>query len=189
LKKDVAAIQPLLAAENAFVERLSAVVIRNRKLVFSFTLRRFRVIYAIVDDFDRLRRVSELWSKRPSDFSTLHLALKRCFPVPDYVLAAMLGVTASHFSYWKVGKRRPSRLTARFIIVLCLFRIGRVDNVHDLIHAGQVWRTGKLEKLIDSYLAHEAEVIARRKARVAEKEAEVVRKDVTKWGAQPVEAA
>ena len=135
--------------------------------------------FRVVDEFDRLRCASHVWNRRPNNFETLYLALKRCFPVPDYVLAAMLGVTAGYFSEWCRGRFRPSRTTRRLVIFLCLHRIGRLETLDDLVHAGRIEKTGKLEKLIDAHLAHEREVLARRAAKKAAKEAATSTKSST----------
>lgn len=85
-------------------------------------------------------------------------------------MAAILGVTAGNFGDWRSGRHRPTRTTRRLVIFLCLAKIGRLETLEDLVHAGQVEKTGKLDKLIDAYLAHEKEVLARRAAKKAAKE-------------------
>jgi len=77
--------------------------------------------------------------KRPTrDFAALYPLFKRCFPISDHQLSRMLAVDGSHFCAWKGKRRNPCYASLQLIIILCLWRIGRVKCIWDLTLAGTV---------------------------------------------------
>ena len=130
-------------------------------------------------DYDRLQALARSFLQNREGFSWWYALLKQCFPVPDYVLAFWVGVYPSHFSLWKRGKRKPGKAAIQCIALLCLVRVGGPVSIADLINLSTAIASGKFEKRVVAYLKHEREVLARRAAKKAAKEASTSTKSST----------
>ena len=119
----------------------------------------------LFQSFERVRFINQHAFRENTDFLTAYRLLKRCYPWPDYAICALLSSHGCQLSRWKAGLTRPRASIAGFIAVLVMFRIGAAKTGHDLLRAGRLLSTGELERMVDRFLAGEAQAIARQKER------------------------
>lgn len=119
--------------------------------------------------FDRLRYLYRHQHRENHDFKRWFWQLKRCYPLPDYVLAYLLDTDLDSVCGWKAGKAAPRKCIVRTMGLLILWRIGGASTVRDLLRVGKLMATGELERMVDDFLEREAALEAQADARKARK--------------------
>lgn len=114
--------------------------------------------------FERYRYLLRNQYHENHSFKVWFIQLKRCYQWSDWAIAELLHSDCRQVWRWRYGKERPRKMVIRFIGYLILWRIGAAREGRDLLRVGKLMATGELERMVDKFLAEEAQAIAKQKA-------------------------
>lgn len=118
-----------------------------------------------IQSFQRVRFLNRHVFRENCDFHTSFRLLQRCYPWTFTRLAALLGTSIEQLWRWRHGQAKPRQTVIVQMIHLIGFRIGCWEYGADLLKARKLLSTGRLERMVDAFLAAEAANIAAGRAR------------------------